>query len=142
MGSAHSGPLLPHKPEDERFISEPGEITPSRACGKHGGCSRLTKICDVGRATTERHGTDHFSPGSHTDLHDHPVDWTGGSPHLGPPINHLGVVPEFKCYEVQKSMDSYIRSNTIRKNRFETIIDFKWCMRVTSKGHYYQGRCN
>lgn len=58
----------------------------------------MTKIGDDGRATTERHGTDHFSSGSHTDLHDHPVDWTGGSPHLGPPINHLGVVPGFKCY--------------------------------------------
>lgn len=88
----------------------------------------MTKICDDGRATTERHGTDHFSAGSHTDLHDHPVDWTGGSPHLGPPINYPGGVPEFKCCEGQKSMDSYIRSNTTGENRFETISDFKWCV--------------
>lgn len=128
MGSAQGGPWQPHKPEDERFIGEPGEIKPSRAGGKHGGYSRLTKIGDDGKATVERHGTDHFSPGSHTDPHDHPIDWTGGFPHLGPPINYPGGAPEFKCYERQKRMDSYIRPNTVEENRFETISDFKWCV--------------
>lgn len=128
MGSAHGGPWTPKKPEDERFIGEPGEIKPSYAGGKRGGYSRLTKIGDDGRAVMERHGTDHFSPGAHTDPHDHPIDWTGGFPHLGPPINYPDGAPEFKCYRRQKSMDSYIRPNTIEENRFETISDFKWCV--------------
>lgn len=86
MGSAQGGPWQPHKPEDEQFIGKPGEIKPSRAGGKHGGYSHL-KIGDDGKATVERHGADHFSPGSHTDPYDHPIDWTDGFPHLGPPIN-------------------------------------------------------
>lgn len=128
MGSVHGGPWQPHKPEDERFIGEPGEIKPLRAGGKHGGYSRLTKISDDGRATAERHGTDHFSPGSHTDPYVHPIDWTDGVPHLGPQINYPGGAPEFKCYRRQQSMGSYIRPNTLEENRFETISDFKWCV--------------
>lgn len=128
MGSAYGGPWKPAKPADERFIGEPGEIKPSYSDGKHGGYSRLTKIGDDGKATIERHGTDHFSPDKHTDPHDHSIDWTGGFPHLGPPINYPGGAPEFKCYARQKSMDSYSRSNTLDENRFETISDFKWCM--------------
>lgn len=89
MGSAQGGPRQPHKPEDERFIGEPG---------------------------------------ARTDPHDHPIDWTGGFPHLGPPINYPDGAPEFNCYERQKSVDSYIRPNTIEESRFETISDFKWCV--------------
>lgn len=129
MGSAHGGPWTPKKPEDKRFIGEPGEIKSSYAGGKHGGYPRLTKIGDDGRAVMERHGTDHFSPGAHTDPHDHPVDWSGGFPHLMPPINYPNGAPEFKSYGRLKNMDSYIRPNTIEENRFETISDFKWCMK-------------
>ena len=52
----------------------------------------------------------------------------GGFPHLGLPINYPGGAPEFKCYERQKRMDSYIRPNTVEEKRFETISDFKWCV--------------
>lgn len=128
MGSAYGGPWTPKKPEDERSIGEPGETKPSRAGGKHGGYSRLAKIGDDGRAAMERHGTDHFSPGAHTDPHDHPVDWTGGFPHLGPQINYPDGAPEFKSYGRQKNMDSHIRPNTPEENCFETISDFKWCV--------------
>lgn len=128
MGSAYGGPWTPKKPEDECFIGEPEEIKPSRAGGKHGGYSRLTKIGDDGRAGMERHGTDHFSPSVHTGPHDHPVDWTSGFPHLGPPINYPDGAPEFKSYGRQKNMDSHIRPNTPEENCFETISDFKWCV--------------
>lgn len=128
MGSAYGGPWQPKKPEDERFIGEPGEIKPSLGGGKHGGYPRLTKIGDDGRATSERHGTDHFNPDAHTDPHDHPIDWSDGYPHLGPPINYPDGAPEFKCYGRLKSMGSHISPNSIEENRFETISDFKWCV--------------
>ena len=127
MGSAYGGKWRPSKPEDERFLGEPGDINKSRTDGKRGGYDRETKIGEDGRATKERHHTDHDNPRAHTDPHDHDIDWSNGYPKPGPPINYPDGAPEFKAYEV-KFMSKIIEKNSLEDNRFKTISDFKWCV--------------
>lgn len=127
-GSAYGGPWQPAKPEDERFLGEPGQKISSHAPGKHGGYDRDTSIGDDGRATAERHYTDHGFPGHHSDPHDHMIDWSTGFPKLGPPINYPDGAPEFKVFGGCKHMNKIIGMNSPEENRFQTISDFKWCV--------------
>lgn len=127
MGSAFGGKWKPKKSEDERFLGKPGDINKSRTNGKRGGYDRETKIGEDGRATKERHHTDHDSPRAHTVPHDHDIDWSNGYPKPGPPINYPDGAPEFKAYEV-KFMSKIIEENSLEDNRFKTISDFKWCV--------------
>lgn len=128
MGSAFGGEWRPHKPNDERFLGEPGEVKSSRSSGKRGGYPRETKIGEDGRATRERHYTDHDSPSKHSDPHDHDIDWSSGIPKPSPPINYPDGAPEFKQYRGGKNMSQVIGCNTPEDNRFKTISDFKWCV--------------
>ena len=128
MGSAFGGGWQPHKQDDERFLGEPSEVKQSQSNGKRGGYARETKIGEDGRATGERHHTDHDSPGSHTNPHDHKIDWSGGFPRPGPPINYPDGAPAFKSYRGVKDMSEIVKSNTPEENRFKTISDFKWCV--------------
>lgn len=128
MGSAFGGKWQPHKPDDERFLGKPGEVKQTQSIGKRGGYAREAKIGEDGRATIERHHTDHDSPVVHSDPHDHGIDWSYGFPHLGPQINYWGGAPEFKSYRGVKDMSEIIKSNTLEENRFKTISDFKWCI--------------
>ena len=129
-GSAFGGKWKPSpkKPEDQRFVGKPGEI---KTTFKNGYWVE-TKIGEDGRATVERHYTDHNQPWAHTDPHDHPIFWNNpaGFPDPQSPINYYGEVPEFKKYGGVVNMDrTIVPANTTEQNRFETITDFKTCMR-------------
>lgn len=128
MGSAFGGDWQPHKPDDARFLGEPGEIKQSQSNGKRGGYPRETKIGADGRATRERHYTDHDSPSKHSDPHDHDIDWSKDFPDPGEQINYWGDIPEFKVYQGAKNMGSIVGQNSLEDNRFKTISDFKWCV--------------
>ncbi|WP_156136347.1 hypothetical protein [Candidatus Soleaferrea massiliensis] len=126
-GSAFGGGWRPNpsRPNDRRLIGTPGEI--KTTCDKKG--NRIdTKIGDDGKATRERHHTDHNGPWAHTNPHDHDIDWDHGYPNFGSPINYSEGVPKFKwCKEamrVKKETTAYGQENL----NFETINDFKWCM--------------
>lgn len=124
-GSAFGGDWKPspNKPQDQRFIGEPGQINQS-------GYSK-THIGNNGKADYERHETTHGNSKAHTDPHDHQVDWSNGSPHLGPAINYPNGAPPFEdVYGGDLSMyGKTIPTNTPEQNRFTNISDFKWCMR-------------
>ena len=133
MGSAYGGNWIPKKEDDKRFVGKPGTINSTHFNGKKGGYDRDTKIGVDGRATIERHYTDHGKPKKHTDPHDHEVKWDAstGAPRVGPPINYPNGAPEFKYFKERKNMrDNVIVINSNpEENRFETISDFKWCMK-------------
>ena len=129
-GSAYGGKWRPSpkKPEDQRFLGNPGEI---KSTFKNGYWVE-TKIGEDGRATVERHYTDHNQPWAHTDPHDHPIHWDNpaGFPDPQSPINYYGDVPELKYYGgVNLLNKSYVPANSTEQNRFETISAFKTCMR-------------
>ena len=71
-GSAFGGEWKPSKPEDERLIGEPGEI---KVSFKKDGTRIETKIGKDGRATAERHYTNHGQPQVHSNPHDHHINW-------------------------------------------------------------------
>ena len=146
MGSCHGGDWepSPNKPDDERFMGKPG-INKSRSPGKRGGYNRETIIGKDGKATRERHNTDHDNPKHHTDPHDHIIDWdpNTGAPSLGDEINYFdGNVPDFGSlfdgvaknikkhfyFNTERNDDMeerIIKSNTLEQNRFETIAEFE-----------------
>ena len=119
----------PKKPEDQRFLGEPGSINTTTM---RNGEIYQTKIGEDGRAVMERHYTDHNKPWAHTDPHDHIIKWDNpaGFPDPQPPINYPNGAPEFKQYGGLHPMKkTIIPANTIEQNRFVTISDFKTCMR-------------
>lgn len=126
MGSAYGGKWKPKKPEDERFLGEPNTIKTFyfkyRIDVKYG---------DDGRAIKERHYTNHYQASKHSDPHDHQISWDNpmGYPDPQSPLNYFNGVPEFKNYKGMIYSMSKILKNTIEDNKFETISDFKWCMR-------------
>lgn len=129
MGSIYGGQWKPAKPEDERFLGEPGEIKISY--DKKG--NRIdTKIGEDGRATRERHYTDHNKPWAHTNPHDHNINWDSPKPGIPnfekPHINYPdGNVSEFKYFKESGYM-SMVGTNSFEENRFKTISNFKDCM--------------
>ena len=77
------------KGKDERLTGEPGEIKTND--------DKETKIGSDGRATRERHNTDHGAPKYHTNPHDHDITWDDlGKPHFGPAINYPDGAPVLK----------------------------------------------
>lgn len=129
MGSAEGGQWKPAKPDDERFLGEPDSINRSKSLGKRGGYDRETKIGYDGKASRERHHTDHDNPKAHSNPHDHEIDWSNGYPKSGSQINYPdGNAPEFKNFKEIKYMSKIIGQNNSEDNRFKTISDFKWCV--------------
>ena len=126
-GSAYGGQWRPAKPEDGRFLGQPGEIKRTHSNGKHGGYDRDTKIGSDGKAEKERHYTDHDRPDKHSDPHDHIIDWSDGVPKPGPQINYPDGAPEFKRFGGTRQMNC-AGTNSLEDNRFKTISDFKWCV--------------
>lgn len=128
MGSAFGGEWRPspNKPQDARLLGKPGEIKTTYDAK---GNEVNTKIGDDGRASIERHNTDHYQPWAHTNPHDHPIDWSNGFPQFGGPINYSDGVPEFKSYKdgVKHMIQKY--SSDAANLGFQTISDFKWCMK-------------
>ena len=119
-GSAYGGIWKPSKPEDERFLGQPGETKKSGEKETHIGVD--------GRADRERHNTDHNRPDKHSNPHDHEITWDERGPHPGPPINYTDDVPDFKKYKAFYVGGIMMQRNTPEQNRFKTISDFKWCI--------------
>ena len=128
-GSAFGGKWRPSpkKPEDQRFLGKPGEIKTTYK----NGYRVETKIGEDGRATVERHHTDHKQPWAHSDPHDHPIHWNNpaGFPDPQPAINYPDGAPEFKQFRGYYMKNTIVPANTYEQNRFVTISDFKTCMR-------------
>lgn len=130
MGSAEGGGWRPspNKPQDERFLGKPGE---KKTVYNRRGEKIETKIGPDGKAEIERHYSDHRTPNSHTNPHDHEIDWANGYPHPGPPINYPVDVPEFKRYIKVNDMSKSVNFDLLDDSlNFETISDFKWCMKA------------
>lgn len=122
MGSAsgiEKPDWTPKKPDDERFIGEPGEIKETLT---QKGKRYLTKIGKDGSAIKERHYTDHGNSKIHSNPHDHTIDWSNNRPALGPPINYENKVPEFKKYEGEIMNNNIIIDDDYN---FKSIDDFK-----------------
>ena len=130
-GSAYGGKWRPNpnKPNDGRYIGEPGEIKRTFKDGYWVD----TKIGNDGRAVMERHYTDHCRAHTgHTNPHDHPITWDNPTEHPqpGPAINYPNGAPEFKQYRGVCNMKyRIVPNNTPEQNRFVSISDFKDCMR-------------
>lgn len=126
MGSAFGGEWQPNpnKPEDERFLGEPGEIKETWIYTSKGKYLVKTKIGKDGRAITERHYSDHGRPDKHTNPHDHQIDWSQNFPNPSPPINYYDNVPEIKNYG-----EIHMKNQTIHGfTKFESISDFKFSL--------------
>ncbi len=120
-GSANGGEWKPspNKPQDQRFLGEPGQV-------KQSGYSR-THIGSDGKADYERHETSHSNSKEHTNPHDHKIDWSKGFPDPGKPINYPNGAPPFEDVYGGNSMNVVnVPSNTPEQNRFTSISDFKW----------------
>lgn len=131
-GSAYGADWKPPKPEDERFLGQPGEIKTTYPYGY-----RIdTKIGPDGKAVMERHYTYYPNKKFHTDPHDHIVNWEfpyRGKPHLDPAINYWpkdypSGAPEFKCYRRARVMTKYQKVPADKRLNFKTISDFKECV--------------
>lgn len=128
MGSAYGGKWKPKKEEDKRFLGQPGEIKETRMPN---GDLYATKIGEDGRAVRERHYTDHRRPDKHSDPHDHEIHWDNPNEHPDPQghINYPNGVPEFKYFGGFTMEHTDILTGNTGENHFETINDFKECMR-------------
>lgn len=126
--AVRTGEWKPAKPGDERFLGKPREIKRSHSVGKRGGYDRDTKIGNDGRATMERHYTDHGRADKHSDPHDHIIDWPDGVPKPGSQINYPDGAPEFKRFGGIRQMTYNVGVNSLEDNRFKSISDFKWCV--------------
>lgn len=102
-------------------MGNPGEIKESYS---RSGVRQLTKIGKNGKAEIERHFSDHGTPKSHTNPHDHKIDWSRGFPDPGKPINYPLGAPEFKFYKENKYMNKRIEA--FDELKFESLGDFKW----------------
>ena len=78
-----------NRDKDARLKGNPGEVN------KEG--YKETKIGPDGKATKERHWTDHRKPHKHTNPHDHDISWDqNDNPVFGPPQNYWdGNIPIF-----------------------------------------------
>lgn len=138
MGSANGGEWQPKKEEDKRFLGEPGEIKESQS---RSGVPQLTKIGKNGKAEVERHLSDHHNSNSHTNPHDHPIDWSGGFPHLGKPINYPNGAPEFKSFKEIVNMEKE-RIVAFDDLAFESLGDIKWCLSCGSEIEFiWKNKC-
>lgn len=121
-GSAYGGQWRPspHKPQDQRFLGKPGEINISYTTK---GELIETHIGPNGKADYEIHHTDHGFPKYHEVPHEHKIIWDDLGPHLSREEYSL------KRYLGGVKMSAFVPSNSIEQNRFESISDFKWCMK-------------
>lgn len=128
MGSAHGGKWKPKKETDKRFLGQPGEVKQTRMPN---GAIFATKIGEDGRAIRERHYTDHGKTHKHSDPHDHEIHWDNPDEHpeLQAQLNYLNSIPEFKYIGGLTMEHITVITSSEEENRFESISDFKECMR-------------
>ena len=126
-----SGNWKPKKDDDKRFLGKPNSTKRTHKDAKKGGYDRDTKIGPDGRATKERHYTDHFSPAKHSNPHDHEINWddTTGAPKPDPPINYPDGAPEFKNFKGAVVMDEKLnKKEDFNELNFQTVEEFKWAV--------------
>ena len=90
-GTGNTDTSIPNvNDKDRRLVGNPGDLN------KEG--YRETKIGEDGRATSERHNSNHGDSKHHSNPHDHDITWDpNGKPHFGPPKNYWGKpIPIFK----------------------------------------------
>lgn len=149
-GSAFGGKWRPSpdKPEDQRFFGRPGDV---KTTYTQNGERFNTKIGNDGRAEKERHYTDHNRPWTHSNPHDHLIEWDENDGHpiwVKPIINYFfdeypDGIPEFKSLKGLNTLNMIVQTNTPEQNRFKTISDFLFCMKCGGevefewKGTYY-----
>lgn len=128
-GSAYGGTWVPKSDDDKLLHGEPGQ--------KKSSGYKVTTIGKDGRATEQQHNTDHGNGKMHSDPHTHEISWSpNGTPIFGPAQNNFSA-KSFNLHHMEvKSMKwtpEYLYSiatpEKLAENRFETIRDFKWCMR-------------
>lgn len=127
-GSAFGGKWKPPKPADYRLVGTPGSINNSYT--KNGELYQ-THIGADGYADMERHNTDHGRD-DHSNPHDHEITWEGNHPNWGDHIDYPeGEAPDFEG--MFGGGKAYMKGKVIyispEDNRFETISDFKWCLK-------------
>ena len=126
-GSAYGGDYKPAKPEDKRFVGSPGEIKISYA---KDGSKIETHIGPDGLADMERHHNGRPNPHTHSNPHDHVINFVSpnpNKPNFGPPINYWDGAPEF-AIKAGGNMSNIVQTNSFEDNRFKTISDFKWSL--------------
>lgn len=131
-GSANGGDWKPKDENSERFKGPPDSIKENSIKTKKGGYNTLDKYDSNGKATHERHNTDHGRPDKHSNPHDHMVDWDKGYPNLSPLNNYPnGEAPSFFDFieglieaiggETEKMVVNY-NSN---EHNFDSLGEFK-----------------
>lgn len=111
----------PKSKEAERFLGEPGEII--ETFDKNGE-RRLTKIGEDGKATRERHYSDHNKGHMHSNPHDHNIDWTNGKPNFSSPINYTKEnIPVFKKKEIMVMNTK--NEHILEYPKYKNMNDFK-----------------
>ena len=121
-GSAYGGRWRPspNKPQDQRFLGEPGEIKISYTTK---GELIETYIGSDGKADHEIHHTNHGQPKFHDVPHGHKIIWDDQGPHLSHEEDSL------KQFLRRRKMATFVPSNSVEQNRFQSISDFTWRMK-------------
>lgn len=142
-GSAFGGQWKPKKPDDERFFGEPNTIKQSK---DKNGELRETLYDANGRAIKERHYSFHKRPHKHSNPHDHEIQWVEPNNHPQPssPINYDTdnmPVPDLKYLTIGSDLSMqenlYIQPQNIEYEHFESLSDFKWCIKYGGEVEFY-----
>ena len=139
-GSAYGGNWVPKNEDAERYLGEAGQV---KTTYDRNGNQRDTKIGEDGRATIERHYTDHGRPDKHSDPHDHEISWDNPTSHPDPqnPINYPNGAPEFKRYGGLYTMTTKNFNGANSNINFESIADFQESMRYHAEVEFdYAGK--
>jgi hypothetical protein len=122
-GSASGGKWIPKKEADERFVGTPGEIKECWVTTKRETYLIKTKIGNEGYAIIERHYSCHPPTNTHTNPHDHLLDWSKNEPDFSKPINYYNEIPELENYgDIDMSKNVIFVSG---HDNFKSLSDFK-----------------
>ncbi|MBQ6818076.1 MAG: DUF4417 domain-containing protein [Clostridia bacterium] len=125
MGSAFGGEWKPKKPEDERFLGEPGEIKITILTNKKEQYRAETIIGSNRKAEYELHFTDHLRPNTHTNPHKHVINWDKGFPYFEKPQPYINNNMNQKIFEENKRLKM---ENVTQFSNFDNLSDFKWSL--------------
>ena len=132
-GSASGGDWVPKDKNSERFLGDSNTIRTNTVKTKKGSYEVKDYYDSTGRASAERHETDHGRSDKHSNPHDHTVDWSNGYPNLSPPKNYPnGDIPPFESFIEGKSYNIIGVENKMSNSvynpddhKFETLGEFK-----------------
>ena len=132
-GSASGGEWIPKDKNSERFLGDPNTVRTNTVKTKKGSYEVQDYYDSTGKASAERHETDHGRSDKHSNPHDHTVDWSNGYPNLSPPNNYpTGDVPSFESFFEAKSYNTIGVEKEMNNSeynpdeyKFETLGEFK-----------------